>query len=115
MPTPTLTLPVPPKVLSGREIYDSIMSQIESELISSLLPTLKEKYKDETPEQKESRRKRYSDAFARYDELYVAYIADMETRIRRYKREAMRSIEEWARAREGEKLNDMAASLFDLP
>ena len=90
------------------------MKQIEPELLSSSLPLLKEKYKNETTEQKEIRRKRYNAAFVKYDELYAVYIADMEARIRRYRREAMQSIEVWSQTREGEKLNDIAASFFKI-
>ncbi|MEK7137806.1 MAG: hypothetical protein AAB853_06020 [Patescibacteria group bacterium] len=107
MPTPTpLTIP------TGEEIYDALMSQIEPELTSSQLPLLAEKYKDETPDQKEVRRKRYNAAFAKYDELYTAYVADMDARIHRYHREALRSIEEWSTGQESKKLDDIAASFF---
>ena len=114
MSTPTITLPTPPKVLSGRETYDSIMKKIEPELLSSSLPLLKEKYKDETSENKEKRRIRYNAAFAKYYEMYRAYVEDMDMRMRRYHRKAMQSIEGRDRQREEQTLNDLTASLFQM-
>lgn len=114
MPAQSLTFPAPPKLPSGREIYDWIMGQIEPELMSSALTLLKQKYTNETSEKKEARRIRYNQAFAKYYEMYQAYIEDMHARIRRYHREAMRSLEEHDRQREEQSLNDLAASLFTL-
>ena len=114
MPQTTFTLPKPPKIQSGREIYDSIMGQIEPELVSSSIPLLRKKYANESQEDKAARRKRYNDAFAKYDEMYEAYIADLDARIHRYKHESMKSIEEYSRNREEHTLEDLSAAMFKL-
>lgn len=108
------TLPKPPKIKSGREIYDSIMGQIEPELVSSSIPLLKKKYANETPEQKAARKKRYNAAYKKYDEMYEIYLADLDARISRYYKESMSSIEEQSRKGEEQKLNDIAAAMFKL-
>lgn len=108
------TLPKPPAIPTGREIYDSIMRQIEPELVSGVIPTLKGKYKNETEEGKKTRGERYRKAFIRYYEMFEAYISDLDLRIRRYRREAMAGIEAISHGEEERKLNDIAASMFKL-
>ena len=114
MPTPTITLPNPPKILSGKEIYDHLMSQIDPELVSGNLPALKEKYKNETAKEKEARRIRYNQSFAKYYEMFEAYVADMNMRIHRYHRESMKSVEEISRSEDGQGLQDLEAAMFKL-
>ena len=87
------TIPPPPKIPSGQEIYDAVMREIEPELISTSLPTLNEKYKDETPVEKEARKERYNKAFAEYYKRYTTRIAQLEEQVRCYRKEAMRSAE----------------------
>ncbi len=77
--------PKPPKIPSGQEIYDMIMSQIEPELVSENLPTLEEKYKDEPEEKKQERLKKYEKAFEEYDKAYELYISDIREKVRRYR------------------------------
>jgi hypothetical protein len=100
MPTQTFTLPEPPKIPSGKEIYDSIMAKIEPELVSQNLPSLKEKYERENPEERGIRGKRYKAAYKKYDAAFKAYIADLERKVNTYRREALKSAE--ARDRENE-------------
>jgi len=61
-PTTGTPIPIDPS-LTGDEIYDRIMTGIEPELTTEQLPTLSEKYKDETDEQKQARADRYNAAF----------------------------------------------------
>ena len=107
-------LPPLPKILPGKEVYNSIMQQIEPELLSGLLSSLKTKYKSETAEAKEKRRKRYNAAVKKYHGLYTAYISDLDARIHRYQKEAMRSIEDRSHAQEEKQLENLEASIFKL-
>ena len=108
------TLPPLPKILPGKEVYDSIMKQIDPELLSDSLPTLEEKYEKETAKEKEARRKRYNVAFKKYHETYTAYLSDLDARIHRYQREAMKSIEDRSHQQEEKQLEDLEASIFKL-
>lgn len=107
----TVTLPAPPVIPSGQEIYDLLMGPIEPELLSTSLPTLNEKYKDETPEEAETRKNRYNAAFAKYHEAEKACFADLEEKVRSYEREALRSVEEASRKDEGMALVELEAQL----
>ena len=103
-----------PKIPSGKEIYDSIMREIEPELLSSIIPTLNEKYKNETPLEWEQRKKRYNKAFAKFHQVYDVYMEDLRIRIHRYHQESMKDFEEQSRLQEERSLNHLAASMFSL-
>ncbi len=69
------------------------MSQIEPELTTGSLPTLKTKYKNETTEQKRARSKRYKEAHQKYDIAYKAFITDLTLKVSAYRRTALKSVE----------------------
>ena len=80
--------PTPPKVLTGRELYDAVMLHIEPELVSSQAPLLAEKYKNESPADRAERMKRYELAFERCDQACDEYLKTLDAQISRYQREA---------------------------
>jgi len=100
--------------LSGREIYDFIMQKIDHELVSANIPLLEEKYKNETPAEWEVRKQRYNDAFAKFYEMYQAYLSDLDVRIHRYRKLAIKEVEAKTKIREEDSLNTLAASMFSL-
>lgn len=114
MPTPAFTFPTPPTIPSGRKIYDSIMSKIEPELVSSSLPTLNEKYKNETAIEKKARTARYNEAFAKYRKEFNEYIADLEKKVYQYHKAAMRSTEKDSRKKETEELSSIESAINAL-
>lgn len=102
------SLPQPPKVLSGQEIYDLIMGQIDGDLTSTRLPLLSQTYMNETPEEKRARADRYTKAFAEYDKKFREYSDKWDADFRTYKRMAIQTIE--TKAREGGE-NDQLTSI----
>jgi len=54
--------------LSPEWLYDTLMGQIDPDLTLENIKTLDEKYKGETPEEKEKRELRYVASFQAYDE-----------------------------------------------
>ena len=107
MPTnPTSNLPAMPPVLTGDEIYNSLMGQIEPELLIAVMPTLEEKYKNEMPEQAKERAARYQKAFDAYDQKFEEYKRNWQEQWGKYKRQAMRGAEEKNRT---EETNDLSA------
>lgn len=93
--------PTPPKIPTGRELYDAIMGHIEPELATDAAKTLDDKYKNETPEQRAARIRRYDLAFGRYEEAYSEYIATLDAQVTRYRRAAFAHTE--SRDRDAEK------------
>ena len=84
-PTPP---PVPPKIPTGRELYDALMAHFEPELTTAMAPTLTEKYKNESPVDNADRMKRYELAFERCDQAYNEYMQTLDAQVSRYQREA---------------------------
>lgn len=104
--------PFPPPVLTGRELYDSIMGGIEPDLLSSNFPFAPDAFKGETPEQRAARAKRYNAAFQEYDRRFAKYQDDWNEQLRTYKRHAMEYIEQGAATKEGDQLASLESSLL---
>jgi len=103
-------LPVLP---DGDELYDQIMGQIEPELMTASLETLKEKYATETPEQKAEREKKYQKAFAEYERVYREYRNGQDMDLHRYQRSARASLEESSKAEEEKKMTNLESAISD--
>jgi hypothetical protein len=89
----TTPFPVLPTILSPDHVYDMLMGEIEPELVSTVVHTLKEKYTAETAEQATARAARYTAAFAEYEKQLTTYVADLNAAIRQYARAAAVSLE----------------------
>ncbi len=103
--------PFPPAVLSGAELYDSIMGQIEPELVSAKLPFSPDLFAAESPEQRAARAERYQAAFDEFDRRFAAYQDQWNEELRTYKRHAMTFIEEKADAEEQNTMASIESSL----
>ena len=106
------TLPQPPKIPTGQEIFDAIMGHIEPELTSAGVKALPDLYKNETPEQKGARQKRYELAIERYEQAYEGYIATLHTQVRRYAAESYRHVEMTDRRDEGGFLDQLTHQIL---
>ncbi|MDD5623293.1 MAG: hypothetical protein PHI23_01125 [Candidatus Peribacteraceae bacterium] len=107
-------LPVPPPSKSGEEIYDAIMREIEPELVTDQLPLLKEKYKEETPEQKNERGARYQKAFEEYDRRYKLYLSAQHEKVRQFKKSALGFVEAHTNQDDAAKMQSLESS-FSKP
>ena len=94
---------------SGSEIYDSFMALIEPELLSVNLPTLAEKYKGESDEERKTRMERYRRAFAAYDKAYEKWITGLRNAVKQKRSEAYRAAEEKENGEEVSALQDLEA------
>lgn len=89
-----------PPVPAAEEIYDMLMAKIEPDLVRNQIPLLGEKYKNETPEEKEQRSRRYTEAFAKFDAALKEYVEKYSEGIHRYKHQAIAYIESRSRQKE---------------
>ena len=106
-------VPTPPQLPgSGEEIYNMIMASIEPELVSGQIPQLKEKYKNETPEQKKERGERYKKAFAEYDKRYDQYMLGMGAKMKAYHRGMRGAAEGGARRGEQKTMDGIEQQIF---
>lgn len=104
-------LPVPPAIPGGQEIYDLIMENIEPDLTTAALPTLKEKYAGETSDAAKARADRYQAAFAAYDRRYALYLADQENQVRTYQRQLGSGVERYARSEENQDIDQIESAI----
>jgi len=104
-------MPIPPKFPSGQEMYDSIMQKIELDLVSSALSTLKEKYKDENPKEKEARKKRYNLAFLKHNKEFKTYMVKLQIETTQYLKDARISLEEKSRAKDEQSLTSLDSQI----
>lgn len=93
------------ELMTGEQIYDQIMGEIEPDLTSALYPTLAEKYANETEEEKQTRMDRYEKAFAEYDVRYEAFLTNVTSESHAIKKEARDAAESKDRA-EDDKAED---------
>ena len=106
---PAQTDPKKPVIPEAEEIYDTIMNRIEPELSSAQIDTLKEKYKNETPEEKKVRGKRYKTAFEKYDKEFVTYMKDLHQKVTDYRKHTFERIEYKEREKEEKKMKELDA------
>lgn len=106
-PTTSSAITSAPKILSGDEIYDSIMREIEPELTITTMKTLDEKYKNETKEEAQARTDRYNKAFEEYDKQFALYASTWQVQWGAYKHSVMQGIEHDARAEEETELHSV--------
>ncbi len=101
----------PPRIPTGQELYDLIMAHIEPELTTEGLKNLKEKYKDENPEQLASRKQKYQVAFDRYEQAYQGYLATLQTQVDRFYRASFAQVEVEDRQYESATMQSLQQSL----
>lgn len=99
---------------TGEEIYDMIMSKIEVELTTSQLPLLKEKYKDETPEQAAARAARYQKAFEEYDRQYAEYVRTEEEALAAFHRSVTGTLQAVTQQEDAQALTQLESTFSSL-
>ncbi len=109
-------IPIDPKTgqADGTAIYDMLMAKIEPDLVTLVIPTLDEKYKTETPEERKARGLRYKDAFEKYDVAYREYMDGMKSGITKFQRDALHSVEQDNRADEQTDLDNLTSAISTL-
>ncbi|ALM10373.1 MAG TPA: hypothetical protein DEB30_01830 [Candidatus Peribacter riflensis] len=113
-PQSSAGVPVVPVAQSGAEIYNKIMQEIEPELTTDQIPLAKEKYKDETPEQKKARGERYAKAMEEYERRYARHMQEQEAQVRSFKLGAIHFVEDKASQNDQQKMRSIESS-FSTP
>jgi hypothetical protein len=90
--------------LTADDVYDAIMGDIDMDLITVNLPTLEEKYKNETPEERVARQKRYQEAYAKYDKAFEEWSMQMNSAVTTYRHNALASAEKKSKEEEAKDL-----------
>lgn len=106
--------PVPPPVISGDALYDSIMGKIEPELLTANLPKITELTQNETVEQRTLRAERYSRAFAAYDAALKAHVQSWDKAFHAYVTQTMKILEHKLESVEEENLASLENSMHTV-
>lgn len=104
-------LPPKPAIPSGKEVFRSIMSEIEPDLVDATVEKLEAKYKGETKEEKKARMERYGKAFAEYEKRFEQYITKLGEEVDNYKREAFKILEMKNEGQERAKLAELESTI----
>ena len=99
---------------TGTQIYDAIMGEIEPELVSAVIPTLEDTYKEETADEHEARMKRYEEAFSLYDRCYQAYMDKLTGEVRDRKRSARAESEQHEQAERDQEAEAVLAQIANV-
>lgn len=84
---------LPPLFFGEHALYNFIMEQIEPELTTEGTKTLDEKYKSETPEERQVRAARYEKAFKLYDQRFAEYNAYWNKQMKDHQTAVMKNLE----------------------
>lgn len=104
-------LPQPPALLSGDELYDSIMGSIEPDLLISNMPQVVLEMEHDTQEVKTERIERYNRAFAEYDRRLAEHKQDWDKAYNDYKRASMESLTGFLNAADKDRMTDIERQL----
>ncbi len=99
---------------TGTEVYNSIMREIEPELLQDSIPLLEMKYANETPVAKKQRGERYRLAFEEYDRRYAAFELELQGKVRSFQKAAMKTAENSARTQDEADMVSLESSLSSL-
>lgn len=110
--TDDLGIPVLPNPIA---LYDELMGAIEPELVSTVVPTLRQKYQGESPADSKARAARYKKAFKAYDTALKAYKDALSSKTRAYAHAAATSLEQYAKESENLDLQDLESAIDAEP
>ncbi len=77
----------------ARDLYNTLMADIEPDLLLENLAGLDAKYDGETPEEKEVRMKRYEAAYAKFDDEFKDFMVGVNEEVRTSRRAALKEKE----------------------
>lgn len=105
------TIPLPPKILSGKDVYNRIMGSIEPELMTESLPTLMAKYANENQTDRDARMERYKKAFVAYEKAYKEFLLTQESGLRTYKGAVMSAVEKRSGGNDNDALENISSMI----
>lgn len=105
------TTPSELRIPSGEEVYNGIMGRIDSDLLTTVIPTLEEKYKGESESARAVRLERYKKSYEEYDKQYAVWEQDVRALVARARREALQTAEKKERVAEEQLLQNLDSQM----
>jgi len=90
---------------SGEELYNTLMADIEADLLTQNIPNLNQKYAGETKEQNAERLERYRRAYEKYDEAFASWMQKFDHLVNQYRKEALKMQETESLATDSARMN----------
>lgn len=94
------------------DVYDVIMGKIELDLVSTAIPLLDEKYKDETPAERKERFARYRWAFEEFKKQYAQWISKVSAFCNSLRKTALHIAEDNTRDKEKSILTELESQFI---
>jgi hypothetical protein len=94
----------------AEELYNTLMADIEPDLLLENIPGLDAKYAGETPEEHDARLKRYEVAYKKFDEEFGKFMVNVDDKVRTTRRESLRAKEQEVRKGEEDAINSIASA-----
>ena len=105
---------IQPVIPTGEEIYNKIMSEIETDLVNQTEEQLDKKYAGESKKEKAARMHRYQKAMKEYDKRYEKFVADLTSEVCIYQKQEIASLERKNNAEEKEQLSNLESAISNL-
>ena len=102
---------MPSELPDPEKLYNHFMSQIEPDLMTIMIPTLKIRYAQETPAEAGERKLRYKKAFEEYDRRYTRYAASLTSTVHLCNKGAVESLEKGSRAEDEKKIDTLISGM----
>jgi hypothetical protein len=99
------------RTAGGIALYNSIMSQIEPDLVTTHLQALYPIIDKDTPEQRKERAARYTAAFMEYEKRFRSRNTAWDAEFKKFKHEAMHAVEEIVLEEEAKNLSSLESSI----
>ena len=77
----------------AEQLYNTLMAEIEPDLLLNSIGTLDAKYAGESPEEHTARMKRYEAAYKKFDESFDKFMSEVHEEVRVSKRTALKEQE----------------------
>ena len=100
-------------LVSGSDLYDVIMADIEPDLVSVNLEGTKQRVLDASLDERKEMAERYSDAFIAYDKRIAEYEKEWAQNFRTYKHRSRLSSEAFLGEKEKEALTSLEQKFSD--
>lgn len=105
------TLPPPPPLMSGDDLYASIMGAIEPDLLLVNMPTIALEMAQDTESAAAERIARYNAALAEYDRRLAEHRRSWDKAYAAYRRASMESLTGFLEAADREHMTDIESQL----
>lgn len=105
------SLPPPPPIVGGEDLYEMIMGSIEPDLLISHMPRVVLEMQNDTQEAKEERVMRYNRAFAEYDRRLTLHKQEWDKTYNAYRHASMESLTSFVNAADKSHMADIEQKL----